>query len=159
LCFARLSLTWCYFFQSEVASIPQFGGTSQFPPGQFPQGQFPQLQFQQGQFPQVQYPQTQFAPAQFPPQGQVQFQQGRQPGTFQVGTTSLFLWCKDVLQPLEKQQELCEEAANLLTTNHSCTHVCSFDLEVDNFARHSLYLRLGWRFRNQTLLKNMGKLR
>jgi hypothetical protein len=149
-----------YLFAVPEVASSQFGAVSQFPQGQYPppqsfqfatvQGQYPTGQFPQQQFVQGQFPTGQYPPGQYPP---------NKPGTFQVGNTSAFLWSKNFQLPLEKQEEVCGEAGNLITSNHSCTLVCGFTVEIDGVQRHALYIRLGWRFRNQTLLKNMGKLR
>jgi len=91
---------------------------------------------------------------------QQQQQQQRPSGNFlQPGATSFFLWTKDSTLSLDQQRELCEEGGNLMTSNYSCSHNQGFSIEIDGFHRYALYIRLGWRFRNATLIKNMGKLR
>jgi hypothetical protein len=90
----------------------------------------------------------------------VQQQQQYGGGSFlQKGPTSLFLWLKDPTVSVDKQKEIVEEAGNLVTSHYGAVIWQGFQFEIEGYERFTLYIRMGWRFKNQTLLKNMGKLR
>jgi hypothetical protein len=159
------SIKYCTFTSTtEVASNQQYAsGSSQFLSCSTAAAPGPANQTTQVILPVSHYNPTQSTISDIAAQQSyypVQQQQQYGGGSFlQKGPTSLFLWSKDPSVSFDKQKEIVEEAGNLVTSHYGAVIWQGFQFEIEGFERFTLYIRMGWRFKNQTLLKNMGKLR